>query len=99
MIHAAEAGIDLAAAEHAAAQFLQALGVGLDSESLRGTPRRMARAYAELFTARPFNLTTFPNDEGYDELVLARAIPVRAVCEHSPASWSISLVVPRCRSG
>ena len=82
VIHPAEPGIDLAAAENAAAQFLQALGVGLDSESLRGTPRRMARAYAELFTARPFNLTTFPNDEGYDELVLARAIPVRSVCEH-----------------
>jgi hypothetical protein len=27
-------------------------------------------------------LTTFPNDEGYDELVLARHIPVRSVCEH-----------------
>src|SRR5215469_9127370 len=70
------------AAELAAGQFLQALGVTLDSESLRGTPGRMARAYAELFTPRPFNLTTFPNDEGYDELVLARAIPVRSVCEH-----------------
>ena len=42
----------------------------------------MARAYAELFTPRPFDLTTFPNDEGYDELVLARDIPVRSVCEH-----------------
>ena len=42
----------------------------------------MARAYAELFTAEPFDLTTFPNDEGYDELVLARSIPMRSVCEH-----------------
>jgi GTP cyclohydrolase IA len=75
-------GPDLAAAELAAGQFLQALGVSLDSESLRGTPGRMARAYAELFTPRPFSVTTFPNDEGYDELVLARAIPVRSVCEH-----------------
>jgi GTP cyclohydrolase IA len=74
--------IDLAAAETAAAQFLTALGVSLDSESTRGTPGRMARAYAELFAARPFELTTFPNDEGYDELVLARALPVRSVCEH-----------------
>lgn len=73
---------DLAAAEVAATQFLTALGIDLDSESLRDTPGRMARAYAELLTARPFNLTTFPNDEGYDELVLARAIPIRSVCEH-----------------
>ncbi|MGZ4521267.1 MAG: GTP cyclohydrolase I FolE [Mycobacteriaceae bacterium] len=75
-------GRDLAAAEVAAAAFLRALGVSLDSESLRGTPGRMARAYAELFTPRPFDLTTFPNDEGYDELVLARNIPLRSVCEH-----------------
>jgi GTP cyclohydrolase I len=75
-------GVDLAAAETAAAQFLTALGVALDSEGTRGTPGRMARAYTELFEPRPFGLTTFPNDEGYDELVLARAIPVRSVCEH-----------------
>ena len=31
---------------------------------------------------RSFDLTTFPNDEGYDELVLARDIPVQSVCEH-----------------
>src|SRR3954453_20018330 len=74
--------VDLPAAEEAAASFLTALGGPLASESLRGTPKRMARAYAELFAPRPFDLTTFPNDEGYDELVLARAIPVRSVCEH-----------------
>jgi GTP cyclohydrolase IA len=76
------AGIDLRAAELAAGQFLEALGISLDTESLRNTPGRMARAYAELFTPRPFEMTTFPNDEDYDELVLARSIPVRSVCEH-----------------
>ncbi|MFI2641830.1 GTP cyclohydrolase I FolE [Streptomyces sp. NPDC018610] len=75
-------GIDLAAAEEAAGRFLHALGISTASESLRGTPGRMARAYAELFSPRPFDLTTFANDEGYDELVLARRIPVRSVCEH-----------------
>jgi GTP cyclohydrolase I len=75
-------GVDLAAAERAAGAFLRALGVEASTESLRGTPGRMARTYAELFTPRPFEPTTFPNDEGYDELVLARAIPVRSVCEH-----------------
>jgi GTP cyclohydrolase IA len=74
--------MDLSAAERAAGQFLTALGISLDTESLRDTPGRMARAYAELFTPRPFDLTTFPNDEDYDELVLARSIPVRSVCEH-----------------
>jgi GTP cyclohydrolase I len=74
--------VDLPAAERAAAAFLHALGIATDTESLRATPRRMARAYAELFSAPEFDLTTFPNDEGYDELVLARSIPVRSVCEH-----------------
>ncbi|WP_416223227.1 GTP cyclohydrolase I FolE [Streptomyces hygroscopicus] len=81
VVHDADS-VDLAAAERAAADFLHALGIPTDSESLRGTPGRMARAYAELFSPRPFDLTTFPNDEGYDELVLARSIPLRSVCEH-----------------
>lgn len=74
--------VDVAAAERAAADFLRALGVRTDDEHLRATPGRMARAYAELFTSPEFDLTTFPNDEGYDELVLARSIPLRSVCEH-----------------
>src|SRR5262245_4378843 len=79
---AAERPVDLDAAERAAADFLTALGIDLDREQRRATPARMARAYAELFAAQPFRLTTFPNDEGYDELVLARAIPFRTLCEH-----------------
>jgi GTP cyclohydrolase I len=73
---------DLAAAELAAAQFLTALGLDVTSDSMAETPARMARAYAELLTPRDFALTTFDNDEGYDELVLARSIPIRSVCEH-----------------
>jgi GTP cyclohydrolase I len=76
------AEIDVARAERAAREFLEALGVSTRSESLRDTPGRMARAYAELFSTPEFNLTTFPNDEAYDELVLARSIPMRSVCEH-----------------
>jgi GTP cyclohydrolase I len=81
-IVADEQPVDLAAATRAARDLLVALGIDVDSESLRETPRRMARAYAELFSPPEFDLTTFPNDEGYDELVLARSIPMRSVCEH-----------------
>jgi GTP cyclohydrolase IA len=73
--------VDLDAAERAAAQFLSTLGVDLEREERRATPGRMARAYAELLAAQPFQLTTFPNEEGYDELVLARAISFRSLCE------------------
>lgn len=78
----APAQVDLDAAELAVADLLRALGISTDTESLRGTPRRMARAYAEPFSPPPLDLTTFPNDEGYDALVLARSIPLRSMCEH-----------------
>jgi GTP cyclohydrolase I len=75
-------GVDLIAAEEAAGAFLVALGVDLDTESLAATPARMARAYAQMFSPRPFDLTTFSNDAGNDEMIIARSIPVRSVCEH-----------------
>jgi GTP cyclohydrolase IA len=76
------ASIDLPAAERAVADLLVALGQDSDDEHARDTPRRVAAAYAELLTPRSFNLTTFPNDEGYDELVLARDIPFHSLCQH-----------------
>jgi GTP cyclohydrolase I len=75
-------GIDLTGAERAAREFLAALGVGTGSAARADTPRRMARAYAEMLCPRSFDLTTFANDEAYDELVLARDIPVHSFCEH-----------------
>ena len=74
--------IDIAAAERAISDLLAALGQDPTGEHLRGTPRRVAAAYAELLSPRPFNLTTFPNDEGYNELVLARDIPFHSLCQH-----------------
>jgi len=73
--------IDLAAAERAAADLLTALGADA-SDHLHETPRRVAGAYAELLTPVAFNATTFPNDEGYDELVLVRDIPFQSLCAH-----------------
>lgn len=74
--------IDVAAAERAVADLLVALGQDADDEHLRATPHRVAAAYVELLTPRPFNLTTFANDEGYDELVVARDIPFHSLCQH-----------------
>ena len=74
--------IDLARATRAVSDLLDALRVDRDGEGLADTPRRVARAYAELLTPEPFEATTFPNDEGYDELVVARSIPFSSLCEH-----------------
>jgi GTP cyclohydrolase IA len=74
--------VDLDAATRAVTDLLVALGHDPATEHLAETPERVARAYAELLTPRPFDLTTFPNDEGYDELVLARDIPFQSLCQH-----------------
>jgi GTP cyclohydrolase I len=77
-----ESRIDLDAAEAAARDLLVALGADLEEEGLRETPARVARAYKELLTPQPFELTTFANEEGYDELVMARSIPFHSLCMH-----------------
>jgi GTP cyclohydrolase IA len=74
--------VDLDAAARAVTDLLVALGHDPATEHLAETPQRVARAYAELLAPRPFDLTTFANDEGYDELVLARDIPFQSLCEH-----------------
>jgi GTP cyclohydrolase I len=78
----ARSRVDLEAAEAAAAALLDALGVDPASEHLRETPRRVAKAYAEMLSRKPFNATTFPNHEGYDELVVVQAIPLQSLCMH-----------------
>ena len=72
--------IDIDAAARAARELLLALGADLEDEGLRETPRRIVEVYAELLTPRDFAPTTFPSDEGYDELVVACDIPFHALC-------------------
>ena len=74
--------IDHDAVQRAARELLRALGADVDAKALEETPRRVADAYAELLTPQPFRATTFPNDDGYDELIVARAIPFHSLCMH-----------------
>lgn len=74
--------IDGPAAERASRDLLVALGADLNDPGLQDTPRRMAAAYTEMLTPDAFTLTTFPNDEGYDELVVVRDIPFQSLCMH-----------------
>jgi GTP cyclohydrolase I len=68
--------------EQAARELLRALGADVGSAALEETPRRVADAYAELLTPEPFHATVFPNDDGYDELIVSRAIPFHSLCMH-----------------
>ena len=74
--------VDHGAVERAARDLLRGLGADVDAEGLEETPRRVAEAYAELLTPKPFRPTTFPNDDGYDELIVARSIPFHSLCMH-----------------
>jgi len=74
--------VDLAAAQKAAGEMLRALGLPVDGADMFETPRRLVDAYAELLTVPAFDLTTFVNTAGYDELVLVSDIPLRSLCEH-----------------
>ncbi len=70
------------AAERSVRDLLVALGQDPDRPGLVDTPRRVAASLGELLTPVPFTPTTFPNEEGYDELVLARDIEFHSLCEH-----------------
>jgi GTP cyclohydrolase I len=74
--------IDHAGVQRAARDLLRAVGADVDSDALEETPRRVADAFAELLTPEPFRATTFPNDDGYDQLIVARAIPFHSLCMH-----------------
>jgi GTP cyclohydrolase I len=77
----ADREIDHDGVQRAARELLRALGADVEDEGLEDTPRRVADAYSELLTPRPFRATTFPND-GYDELIVACGIPFHSLCMH-----------------
>ncbi len=74
--------VDTVAAAAAVRDLLVALGRHPDDAHLSDTPARVAHAFEEMLAPREFALTTFPNESGYDELVLVRDIPFSSLCEH-----------------
>ena len=66
-------------------ELLIALGEDPEREGLRGTPHRVARAYAELTAGlrqSPSEVLTTTFDLGHDEMVLVRDIELWSMCEH-----------------
>lgn len=66
---------------------LDTLGMDLDDDSIKGTPRRVAKAYVnELFGGlNPANkpkLSTFDNNYKYGEMLVEKNITVYSTCEH-----------------
>ena len=77
-----DAAFDRDRAMNAVADLLIALGRDLDDEDLADTPRRVADGFIEMLSPVPFEMTTFPNDDGYDEPVLVRGISFASLCRH-----------------
>ena len=69
------------------ADILHTLGMDLTDDSLRGTPRRVAKAFVkELFMGlNPKNqpkASTFDNNYNYEEMLVEKNIIVYSTCEH-----------------
>ena len=78
-------GADLERIAAAVREILIAVGEDPDREGLRGTPRRVARMYEEVFSGLhqdPAEHLTAAFSERYDELVVLRDIPFHSMCEH-----------------
>jgi len=65
---------------------LETLGLDLSDPNLHETDRRVAQMYLEMFHglregAEP-KVTTFPNEEGYEHMVMEREIPFYSMCAH-----------------
>ncbi|MGV3115291.1 GTP cyclohydrolase I FolE [Corynebacterium freneyi] len=84
--HATDSGtFDQPRAEAAVRELLLAVGEDPDREGLRETPARVARAYREVFAGLhvdPSEVLEKTFDEGHQELVLVKDIPIYSTCEH-----------------
>ncbi len=65
---------------------IEALGLDPTDPNLADTDRRVAKMYLEMFNglrsgAEP-RVTVFPNDEGYEHMVMERDIPFYSMCSH-----------------
>ncbi len=81
----ANKSIDLERIEKAVVEILSAVGEDIEREGLKGTPKRVARMYAELLggTQRdPKENLKSIFTENYDEIVLLRDVPFYSICEH-----------------
>ncbi|ABK75591.1 MULTISPECIES: GTP cyclohydrolase I FolE [Mycolicibacterium] len=77
-------------AEAAVRELLIAIGEDPEREGLVDTPARVARAYKELMAGLhtdPDSVLNTTFDEGHDELVLVKQIPMYSTCEHHLVSF------------
>ena len=77
-------------AEQAFRTIIEWVGEDPDREGLRGTPKRLIKAFKEYFQgysqdAKSFLSKTFSQVEGYDDMIVEKNITVESHCEHHMA--------------
>ncbi|MBP5426374.1 MAG: GTP cyclohydrolase I FolE [Clostridiales bacterium] len=77
--------IDKDRVKKAVREILIAIGEDPDREGIRETPDRVARMYEEIFSGIDKNAKTLAKifyEEGADEPVVVKDIPIHSMCEH-----------------
>ena len=77
--------VDTERIEKAVREILIAVHEDIDRDGLKGTPKRVAKMYAELLSGMHEDPKTHLRSvftENYDEIVLLRDIPFYSICEH-----------------
>lgn len=89
--------VDLPAAQRAVADLLRALGRDPSTEHLRDTPRRVARAFAELLAPEPFTFTTSRTTRATTSWYSSRTSPSTPCASTICSPSSASRMLPTCR--
>jgi GTP cyclohydrolase I len=77
--------MDKAKIEQAVRMIIEAVGEDPQREGLRGTPRRIAEMYEEVFAGMrkdPREFLKVGFDEDHREMVILRDVPFHSMCEH-----------------
>ncbi len=83
-------GFDAAKVEEGVRLILEGIGEDVGREGVKETPRRVAEMYREIFEGLHQDAddvidVTF--DEGHDEMIMVRDIPLYSICEHHLIPW------------
>ncbi|HZD71449.1 MAG TPA: GTP cyclohydrolase I FolE [Actinomycetes bacterium] len=83
-------GFDLAKVEQGVRLILEGIGEDVERDGLRETPGRVARMYQEItlgLRSDPTEVLRVVFEEGHDEMVMVRDIPLASICEHHLAPF------------
>ena len=82
--------VDLPRIEAAVKEILLAIGEDPERDGLVGTPARVARMYAEVFSGLsedPGEHLKVVFEADHDEMVMVKDIPIYSMCEHHLVPW------------